>query len=194
MKVTRTCLMRRSLIMPTRKVAVRGVSEYKSRARIDFFWGMSRDVWFLNPTELQAQSDTASLPSSYSDTPEPAAREYNSSFEFRDHVQENLDNYNLMDKDTAQLQGEPQRYKLTRPTASLIRSNCVYPGVYRCGHDVATIQELAQILRAPQDWMARLNPLLTNALVLQYFQRFSELPFGTSEVFLLFQPALIFRL
>ncbi|KAI3661898.1 hypothetical protein MP638_005939 [Amoeboaphelidium occidentale] len=142
---------------------------------------MSREVWFLGPTELQAQSDTASIPSAYSETEEPALGVYTTEFQFHEHVQENLDDYNLMDKVTTRLQGDPERYKLTRPTASLIRSNCVYPGVYRCGHNVANIEELAQILRAPDDWMARLNPLLTNATVLQYFQKFSELPFGTSE-------------
>jgi hypothetical protein len=104
-------------------------------------------------------------------------------FTFEDHVQDNPQNFYQMDKTTTRLQGELERYRLTSPTASKIRSNCVYPGVYRCGHDVGTIEELAQILRTPQDWAARLNPLLHNALVSQYFQRFSELPFGTSELF-----------
>lgn len=144
---------------------------------------MSRDIWFLDPNELRAQSDTASIPGSYSETEEPALGEYCAKFTFEDHVQDNLQNFNQMDKTTTRLQGEPERYKLTSPTASKIRSNCVYPGVYRCGHDDATIEELAQILRAPQDWAARLNPLLHNAVVQSALQRFSELPFGTSEVF-----------
>jgi hypothetical protein len=153
------------------------------KASYPVFFDMSREIWFLGGEDINSQSDTASLPGSLLEEDE-AVHGYTVAFGWEDHVAQNLENYRSMDKNLQEVPQQPGKCKLVTPTASKIMSKCVFPGVYMGGHPVESIKDLAELLDAPEDWVARLDHLVENATVQRIVQIFRNLPAGTPEVYL----------
>ncbi|KAI3655438.1 hypothetical protein MP638_000543, partial [Amoeboaphelidium occidentale] len=130
--------------------------------------------------EINSQSDSASLPGSLLEEDE-AVRGYTGAFDFPEHARQNLENYRDMDKNLQAVPDQPGKFKLISPTASKIMSKCVFPGVYMGGERVESIDELAELIGAPEDWMARLGPVVENESVQRVVQIFRNLPAGTPE-------------
>lgn len=143
---------------------------------------MSRDIWFLGGEDINSQSDTASLPGSLLEEDE-AVQGYTGALGWEHHVAQNLENYRSMDKNLQEVPDQPGNYKLVTPTASKIMSKCVFPGVYMGGDPVESINNLAELLGAPEDWMARLGPVVENESVQRVVQIFRNVPAGTPEVY-----------
>ena len=140
-------------------------------------------IWFLDdPRLLESEEDTASF---VSGTEESDGDGQEDQLSLEQHVRQNQDCFDALKQTSTITELPAGRFVLKKPTASNILSNCVHPACYRFCSDIRSLEELATLLRAPDDWILRVNKVISNGLVREAFEWFLELQDNDEEVRLL---------
>lgn len=139
---------------------------------------MSSTIWLYDRGD-ESDSDAASLPDLHDDR---YLDEYSTNFTFENHVDLNAQNYNEMAKQIVRLAAHSHRYYLSAPTASQIPSSCIHPAYYMDSIGIASLNVLADHLKAPIDWGHQINVALQNKFVVNALNLFLSSADNTAEV------------
>jgi hypothetical protein len=134
-------------------------------------------IWFYTDHD-----DTASLASRDSDQHIDG---YTDLLHFDAHVEMNEENYAALEKTKVALArkpDQPQHFYLKKPTASSIASRCLHPAYFMLCKKIESLEHLAEILRVPEDWRARIDSVRENEDIRREFRRFNNLPEAAQKV------------